>query len=57
LLLCCAQIADFLNKFDLSMRYKLSHLNERLNKLKRTLEYCEEAFRSTMGETGDLGHD
>jgi hypothetical protein len=68
------QITRFLNDFDMSMRYKLANLNERLNKLKRTLvcicvvwcvvvmvaalvvmmpqEYCEEAFKSTLGDTG-----
>ena len=39
--------ANFLNQFDMSMRFKLSSLNEKLNKLERALEYCEAAVRST----------
>ncbi len=42
------QVANFLNQFDLSMRSKLAGLNEKLNKLERSLEYCEAAVRATV---------
>ena len=37
------QIASFLNEFDISVRSKLSSLNEKLTKLERALELCEAA--------------
>jgi hypothetical protein len=43
------QIANFLNQFDVTMRYKLATLNEKLNKLERSLDYCETAVKSTLG--------
>lgn len=43
------QIANFLNQFDVTMRYKLATLNEKLNKLERSLDYCEVAMKTTMG--------
>jgi hypothetical protein len=49
------QVASFLNQFDMSMRYKLATLNEKLNKLERSLEYCEAAIKTTLhnSETED----
>jgi hypothetical protein len=35
------KITSFLNQFDTTVRYKLSLLNEKLNKLERSIEYCE----------------
>lgn len=43
------QIASFLNQFDVTMRYKLATLNERINKLERALDYCEIAVKTTIG--------
>ena len=43
------QIVQFLNRFDVSTRFKLAQINEKLNKLERLLEYCEAAVRSTVG--------
>ena len=43
------QIANFLNQFDISMRFKLAKLNEKLNRLERSLDYCEAAMKTTMG--------
>ena len=44
------QICNFLNKFDLSTRYKLASINERLNRLERLLEFCETAVRATQSD-------
>ena len=46
------QITQFLNKFDMSTRYKLARINERLNSLERTIEFCEAAVRGALGEQG-----
>ena len=46
------QVASFLNQFDMSMRYKLATLNEKLNKLERSLEHCEAAIKSSTSQTG-----
>jgi hypothetical protein len=43
------KITSFLNQFDLSIRYKMSTLNEKLNKLERTIEYVECAFKTSTG--------
>ena len=32
----------------MTMRYKLATLNEKLNKLERSLEYCEAAVKNTI---------
>lgn len=45
------QIASFLNQFDISVRSKLSTLNEKLAKLERALELCEAGSR--VGLQGD----
>eukprot|EP00039_Didymoeca_costata_P019139 m.336395 g.336395 ORF g.336395 m.336395 type:complete len:68 (+) comp17839_c0_seq1:218-421(+) len=34
-------IAGFLNEFDLSTRYRLAKLNERVSSLERSLDYME----------------
>ena len=39
------QIASFLNRFDNSVRSKLSTLNEKLTRLERALELCEAAVK------------
>jgi hypothetical protein len=51
------QVATFLNQFDLSMRSKLAGLNEKLNKLERSLEYCEAAVRATVNTSGQDNDD
>jgi hypothetical protein len=38
---------NFLNQFDVAVRYKLSRLNDKLNKLERTLDYCETAVKTS----------
>ena len=38
------QITSFLNKFDVSTRNKLARINEKLNHLERTLDFCETAI-------------
>jgi hypothetical protein len=42
------KIANFLNQFDMTVRYKLSELNEKMNKLERAIEYCEAATKSSL---------
>mmetsp|Transcript_23315 Transcript_23315/g.38860 ORF Transcript_23315/g.38860 Transcript_23315/m.38860 type:complete len:83 (-) Transcript_23315:226-474(-) len=42
------KIANFLNQFDMTVRYKLSALNEKMNKLERAIEYCEAATKSSL---------
>jgi hypothetical protein len=49
------QIANFLNQFDVTMRYKLATLNEKLNKLERALDYCETAVKNTTGDGATEG--
>ena len=44
------QITKFLNEFDLSMKYKLSVLNNKINKLERSVEYCECCVKNASGE-------
>lgn len=39
------QITKFLNEFEVSVRYKLSTLAERVSSLERHLEYCEIASK------------
>ncbi len=39
------QITKFLNEFEVSVRYKLSTLAERVGTLERHLEYCETAVK------------
>lgn len=41
-------ITQFLNKFDMTVRYKLSTLNEKLNRLERSLQYCEAACLTSL---------
>eukprot|EP00953_Heterococcus_sp_UTEX-ZZ885_P040298 20611-Heterococcus_DN1.PRE.1 len=40
----CLQITKFLNEFDLSMRYQLAKLNERISSVERSLEFCESSL-------------
>ena len=35
------KISEFLNSFDISTRYKLASINERLNKLERQISFLE----------------
>ena len=47
------QITSFLNKFDGSVRTKLSQLNEKLTRLERTIELCEAASRATLSDPAE----
>ena len=38
------KMVDFLNKFDLSVRYRLSKITERITTLERSLQYCESSI-------------
>lgn len=42
------KMVGFLNQFDNSIRFKLSRLNEKLNKLERALEFCEAAVKTSQ---------
>jgi hypothetical protein len=42
------KISAFLNQFDMTVRFKLSALNEKMNKLERAIEYCEAATKSSL---------
>mmetsp|Transcript_25986 Transcript_25986/g.75786 ORF Transcript_25986/g.75786 Transcript_25986/m.75786 type:complete len:94 (+) Transcript_25986:24-305(+) len=42
------QIANFLNEFEKSTKYKLAKVNEKMSKLERTIEYCESAVRASL---------
>jgi len=44
------KIAEFLNKFELSTRYRLAKLNERLTTLERQMEYLEAAAKSVSDQ-------
>eukprot|EP00055_Hartaetosiga_balthica_P002306 m.3540 g.3540 ORF g.3540 m.3540 type:complete len:74 (+) comp2083_c0_seq1:77-298(+) len=44
------RIAEFLNDFDASTRYKLAALNEKLTSLERSLEFVEAKIEKS-GET------
>jgi hypothetical protein len=41
-------MSRFLNDFDSSVRYKLSALNEKLNKLERTIDFCDASVKGTL---------
>ena len=41
-----SQITKFLNEFEVSVRYKLSTLAERVGSLERHLEFCETAVNN-----------
>lgn len=41
------QMTKFLNEFDMSMRYKLGNLNNKLTKLERSIEYCEGCIKNS----------
>ena len=43
-----SQITSFLNKFDMATRSKLAVINEKLNSLERTLDFCETAVKNTQ---------
>jgi uncharacterized protein len=46
------KIADFLNKFDISTRYRLAKINERLVSLERQMDFLEASIgRSKPEET------
>ncbi|CAN0125843.1 unnamed protein product [Phaeothamnion confervicola] len=47
------KITRIMNEFDLSVRYKLARLSERINDLERTLEYLE----ATLGGEGKKGRE
>lgn len=46
------QMTKFLNDFDMTMRYKLSNLNNKLTKLERSIEYCETSMKNSEGSKG-----
>eukprot|EP00462_Mataza_sp_D1_P002744 CAMPEP_0175104194 /NCGR_PEP_ID=MMETSP0086_2-20121207/9565_1 /TAXON_ID=136419 /ORGANISM="Unknown Unknown, Strain D1" /LENGTH=69 /DNA_ID=CAMNT_0016379505 /DNA_START=37 /DNA_END=246 /DNA_ORIENTATION=- len=47
------KVADFLNKFDTSTRYRLASVNEKLVKLERQLDYLEASVNGPRGK--DVG--
>jgi len=47
------KISSFLNTFDSTVRSKLSSLNEKLNKLERSLAYCEAACKTSKNTVAD----
>ncbi len=49
------KIAQFLNEFDVKVRTRISGLNERLNKLERTVDYCDAAAKSTQDRLKGMG--
>ena len=46
------QVVSFVNKFDMHAREKLSRLNEKLNKLERSLEMAEASVTSSAQSDG-----
>ena len=48
------KMVSFINQFDSSIRYKLSSLNEKLNKLERSLQYCEAVIKTVALPPDDL---
>lgn len=40
--------ANFLNEFDITIRSRISKLNEKLSKLERSVEFCEAVIKSTQ---------
>jgi len=45
------KIVDFLNKFEVSTRFRLAQVNEKLTKLERQVEYMEAAFKTVTEPT------
>ncbi|KAJ1463351.1 hypothetical protein M885DRAFT_455942 [Pelagophyceae sp. CCMP2097] len=41
-------VTTFLNQFDTSARYKLARINEKLSKLERHLDFCEQAVKNAL---------
>ncbi|ELR22933.1 uncharacterized protein ACA1_036220 [Acanthamoeba castellanii str. Neff] len=48
------KVTEFLNRFDISTRYKLARINEKLSKLERQMDYLEAALKTVSGG-GDGG--
>ena len=48
------KIVQFLNEFDASVREKLAHMNSKLNKIERNLDYCESSFESAAKEGDEI---
>ena len=42
-----SKIVSFLNEFDLSARYRLARINEKLTSLERKLQYADAAIRNS----------
>eukprot|EP01040_Poterioochromonas_malhamensis_P014559 gene14559-16122_t len=40
--------AAFLNEFDITIRSRISQLNEKLSKLERSVDFCEAVIKSTQ---------
>ena len=47
------RLLQFLNEFDVTIRSKLGHLNEKLNKVERAIEYCEASLNTSTSELDD----
>jgi uncharacterized protein len=43
------KVTEFLNRFDISTRYKLARINEKLSKLERQMDYLEAALKTVSG--------
>lgn len=48
------KIANFLNDFDVKVRTRISTLNERLNQLERTVDFCDAAAKSSQDRLKSL---
>ncbi len=50
------KMVGFLNKFDLSVRYRLSKITERITTLERSLQYCESSIVASKQQIENEQH-
>jgi len=50
------KVSEFLNRFDMSARYQLACINERLSTLEARMQYVESALRTLSDPTGASSH-
>jgi len=43
------KITEFLNRFDISTRYKLARINERLSQMEKQMDYIEASLKTVSG--------
>ena len=47
------KIVEFLRNFDQNVQYKLANLNSKLNKLERSVDYCDACLNTSLQNQPD----